>query len=82
VPYAFEKRIMAHLKTLPPLDQWALWARALWRSAGACLAIVLLLTTVTLFTPTSNPVNPTSDLSLDFEKTMLASVDLETDYSR
>ena len=28
VPYAFEKRILAHLATRPVADGWELWARA------------------------------------------------------
>ena len=38
VPYAFEKRIMAHLRARPALDEWSLWARALWRAAAPCVA--------------------------------------------
>ena len=36
VPYAFEKRILAHLATRPVADGWELWARALWRAAALC----------------------------------------------
>jgi hypothetical protein len=43
VPYAFEKRIMAHLASLAQPDPWNLWARALWRAAASCVAITLLL---------------------------------------
>jgi hypothetical protein len=43
VPYAFEKRIMAHLAALPKPDSWSLWGYALWRAAAPCVAIVLLL---------------------------------------
>lgn len=43
VPYAFEKRIMAHLKALPPVDGWALWGGALWRAAVPCVAVMLTL---------------------------------------
>jgi hypothetical protein len=83
VPYAFEKRVMAHLKAMSHMDDWALWARALWRSAAACLAVVCLLSAVTLFTPDSTrPAHASYDLSIDFEKTMLASVDQDADYSR
>ena len=31
VPYAFEKRIMAHLAAQPLLDAWAFWVRGFWR---------------------------------------------------
>ena len=43
VPYAFEKRIMARLIRSKPLDPWMLWNRVLWRFAGPCVALTLLL---------------------------------------
>lgn len=42
VPYAFERRIMARLASTTPLDGWALWGTALWRSAASCMAVSLL----------------------------------------
>src|SRR5947207_5300457 len=71
VPYAFEKRIMARLAAIPALDHWALWSRALWRSAAPCIAIMLLLSAWPYFAP-SAPVN---DLSQEFENTVLAAMD-------
>src|SRR5438132_10524472 len=71
VPYAFEKRIMARLAGLPGLDHWALWSRALWRSAAPCVAIMLLLSAWSFLAPTA----PVSDLSQEFENTVLAAVD-------
>lgn len=78
VPYAFEKRVMAYIRSCPAVDVTALWAQALWRSAGACLAVVAVLGAVSIFTPHSKPAP--GDLSQDFEKTMLAALD--SDYSR
>ncbi len=73
VPYAFEKRIRAHLSALPPVDLAALWARALWRAAVPCVAFTLLLATWS-FAPV--PVSPTTeDLSQQFEQTLLAAAD-------
>jgi hypothetical protein len=73
VPYAFEKRIMARLATRPVADEWALWARALWRAAVPCVAIMLLLGAWSFFTPpTSTSAN---DLSQELEQTLLAAVD-------
>ena len=73
VPYAFEKRIMARLATQPVLDDWALWARALWRAAAPCVAITLLLGAWSLFAPpTSASAN---DVSQQLEQTLLAAVD-------
>ena len=43
VPYAFEKRITALLKSRPVEDPLSLWARALWRAAAPCAAVMLLL---------------------------------------
>src|SRR2546426_10531528 len=72
VPYAFEKRIMAHLAARSVLDHGALWARGLWRALAPCVAIMLLLTAWSLFDTSSNP--PATDLSQDFENTVLAAV--------
>ena len=73
VPYAFEKRIMAHLATRPLADGWELWGRALWRAAAPCVAIMLLLGAWSFFTPQASA--PTNDLSQDLERTLLAAVD-------
>jgi hypothetical protein len=79
VPYAFEKRVMAHILSRPVTDVWAQWAHALWRSAVACLAFVLLLGTLSVFIPKKNS-QVSGDLSQEFEKTLLAALD--SDYSR
>ena len=73
VPYAFEKRIMAHLAGRPVVDQWLAWTRSLWRAAGACVAVAVVFGAVSLFTPATN--DNANDLSQDFENTLLASVD-------
>jgi len=73
VPYAFEKRIMARLAALPAVDDWALWARALWRAVAPCVAVALLLGLWTFLTPKSD--NPPADLSQDFDNTLLVAVD-------
>ncbi len=80
VPYGFEKRIIALLKPRPVLDHYALWARALWRGAVACLAVMLLLGAFAVFN--AGAPAPPGDLSQDFENTMLAAVDQETDPSQ
>ena len=51
VPYAFEKRIMARLAARPMADDWELWARALWRAAAPCVAIMVLLGAWSFFAP-------------------------------
>ena len=73
VPYAFEKRIMARLATRPVVDDWALWARALWRAAAPCVAIMLVLGAWSFFAPPAS--TSANDLSQDLEKTLLAAVD-------
>ena len=72
VPYAFEKRIMAHLAARPQADGWELWGRALWRAAAPCVAIMLLLGAWSFFAQGNLPAN---DLSQDLEQTLLAAVD-------
>lgn len=79
VPYAFEQRITALLKAQPALDYWALWSRALWRSAVGCLVVMFLLGAGLLLLPQNN--SPAGDLSQEFENTMLASADQDADYS-
>jgi hypothetical protein len=73
VPYAFEKRIMARLKAPVALDDWTLWSRALWRAAAPCVAIMLLFSAWSVFAPPAH--TPATDLSQDFENTLLAAVD-------
>jgi hypothetical protein len=43
VPYAFEKRVMARLAGRSMEDPITLWARALWRAAAPCAAVMLML---------------------------------------
>ena len=78
VPYAFEKRVMQLLRSQPVLDEWALWSQALWRAAVACLALVTLLGFISFLTPAGNSPSA-NDLSQDFENTMLAAVDQDTE---
>jgi hypothetical protein len=45
VPYAFEKRIMAHIKEAPAAaaNLWELWGLSLWRAVVPCLAVMVLV---------------------------------------
>ena len=45
VPYAFEKRIMAHIKEAPAAlaDVWAAWAQSLWKAVVPCLAVLMMV---------------------------------------
>jgi hypothetical protein len=73
VPYAFEKRVTALLRSRVAPDQLALWVRGLWRAAVSCVAISLLLGAWAFFNTTT--ATTSNDLSQNFENTLLASVD-------
>src|SRR6187455_1322940 len=70
VPFAFEKRIMARLAK-PVVDAWALWGKALWRAAAACVVAVAMLGGWSLQTESSEG----PDLSEEFEETVFAALD-------
>src|SRR5712672_2316402 len=69
VPFAFQTRVMARLRSVAVPDGWALWAGSLWRATVPCVAIVLLLGAWTFF---ASPTPAQGDLSQDFENTVLA----------
>ena len=82
VPYAFEKRILAHIRTQPALDTVAWWTRALWRAAVACVVVMLMFSAWPVATPNpSTPSNVTevADFSIDLQTTLMASVDMDND---
>jgi hypothetical protein len=72
VPYAFEKRIMALIPTVPQTNAAASWVRGLWQAAVSCAAIALLCGAWSFFSPAAKS---SDDLSQNFETTLLASVD-------
>lgn len=74
VPYAFEKRIMAHLAGQKAPDVWALWGRAMSRAAVYCVAFMLVLAAGSYFAP-SPASNNSESLSQDVEQTLFAAVD-------
>jgi hypothetical protein len=73
VPYAFERRVTALLASRVAPQNLDLWVRGFWRAAVSCVAVALLCGAWSLLTPriTTN----STDLSQDFENTLLASVD-------
>ena len=73
VPYAFEKRITALLAARAATDPLAVWVRGLWRAAVSCAAIALLLGAWAYFNPKAS--SNATDLSQNFENTLLAFVD-------
>ena len=64
VPYAFEKRVLARLRGPGVEDSWALWGRALWRSAFACLVVAIGLSVWS--------IQSNSDIDTDFESAMVS----------
>jgi predicted Abi (CAAX) family protease len=66
VPYAFEQRVLARLRTLPRPDLWTEWVRALWCSAGVCAAVTMLIG-VWSWTPT-RPPEPDQGFTQDLEQ--------------
>lgn len=76
VPYAFEHRVTALLKAARPVDPREFLARALWRGAMACVAFVLVLAPLSFV---ASKARSTADLSQQFESTMLAAVDQDSD---
>ena len=77
VPYAFEKRILARLLAPATLDHSALWARALWRAAAPCVALMLLFGAWSFVgnNPNRSGMADGGDFSQHFEQTMLAALD-------
>ena len=70
VPFAFEKRIMARIASETALDVWSLWSRLLWRAAGPCVAIMLVMSVWAAIAPDSS--NSPDSLAADLESTVLA----------
>ena len=73
VPYAFEKRVTALLASRVAPHRLDAWVHGLWRAAVSCVAIAIVCGAVAMFTPA--PAANTTDLSQDFDNTLLASVD-------
>ena len=70
VPFAFEKRIMAHLPK-QIADVWSVWGRYLWRAAAACVLVSALLGGWSVQTVPGEK----TDLGQAFENTVLAALD-------
>ncbi|HXE42545.1 MAG TPA: hypothetical protein VN516_05935 [Candidatus Baltobacteraceae bacterium] len=73
VPYAFEKRITALLGSRITVQKLDVWVHGLWRAAISCVAIAIVCGAFAIFSPAS--ASNSTDLSQDFENTLLASVD-------
>src|SRR5512139_3555833 len=79
VPYAFEKRILARLTHRPVTDMAAWWVRGLWRADASCACICVLLGAWTLLSPSLPGAE--DELAQQFENTVFAAVDQDTDNS-
>jgi hypothetical protein len=77
VPYAFEKRILAHLTERGAVDPWTWWVRGLWRAAASCIAISLLLGAWTLLIPAGTLAE--DEFSQTLENSVFAAVDQDGD---
>jgi anti-sigma-K factor RskA len=81
VPYAFEKRVLAHIQATPISDAMTLWVRALWRAALPCLAITVVLFGWAIASPGQAPSSGTANLSAALETTLMASVSFDNELS-
>ena len=91
VPYAFEKRIMAHIKDTPETDTlWEQWSRLLWRavvpSAAVMILVAVFLSPVESKNPEVNPQGGASELATtepgeadDLEGVVLHSLEAQPD---
>lgn len=70
VPYAFEKRVMAHLANNGAVDLLGAWSVALWRAAASCVVVsVAACAFVLWFGGHQEP-----DFSREFDAAVFASV--------
>ena len=79
VPYAFEKRVTALLASRVSPRRMDAWVHGLWRAAVSCVAVAVICGAIAAFSPA--PAASTTDLSQDFDSTLLASVD-QTDQAQ
>ena len=67
VPYAFEKRMLARLGAVQMDDSWAVWGKALWRGAFACLVVAVGLSVWSL--------QATGEVDHDFDAAMVSAAE-------
>jgi len=73
VPYAFEKRIMAHLRSVRPGDFWNACSSLMWRAAISCLIITAITGAAVTFADPSRA----ELFATDLERTVLAPIDVD-----
>lgn len=69
VPYAFEKRIVARLTTLPCNEAESLWNRMLWRAA---IPSILVMLTASIWFLVAQDVGPVDNLGTQLEEAVFA----------
>lgn len=80
VPYAYEKRVMTHIRGTTAVDHWGIWSGALWRAAAPCVALTMFLSAWTYFSPGGWPQTAaqTADLSQALENAVLAEMEMDS----
>ena len=78
VPYAFEKRIMAHLGRTPAPDFLAMWTHALWRGVVPCVGIMLIVAAIS-FSQREDSTN--TDLETELDNAVMTLPDSTLDLS-
>jgi hypothetical protein len=76
VPYAFEQRVMARLRSARVVDVASAWGAALWKGALACIVVTLLSGAWALY---SSSTQAQDDLSQDLEQAVVAVADAQLD---
>jgi hypothetical protein len=77
VPYAFEKRVMAHIASAGAPDPILFWTRALWRAVVPCVGIMIVAAAVSF----SHPSDVAGDNEVDLDNAVLAPPDAAFDLS-
>jgi hypothetical protein len=81
VPYAFEKRVMAHLASAAVPDALSLWTRALWRAVAPCFGIMLIAAAVSFASHDQSAGATANDNDLDLDSAVLTPSDVSMDLS-
>ena len=79
VPYAFEQRIMARLRTAKPEDTLAFWSHALWRAALVCLLLTLVSGAWSMWSGAQQ--SSQADFSQEFEQAIVLAAESELEES-
>ncbi len=79
VPYAFEQRILARIRSEPAWDPMRLWVCALWRAAIPCVLATLALAAWAVFAPGPSVSTDVADLDAQLETTLMASVSIDNE---